>query len=56
MDEDTIQLQQDCIREERRLWETALGNVRCILPDDAEDVKREVAQLRDSSQSPNVEY
>ena len=31
---------------EQWIWGKALENVRCILPSDAEDVKREAARLR----------
>ena len=37
---------REAVREEQELWKAALHNVRCILPDDAEDVEEEVKQLR----------
>ena len=37
---------REAVREERALWKAALREVRCILPDDAEDVERTVRALR----------
>ena len=39
-------LDETLVTIERFIWEKALENVKCILPDDAEDVKQEAARLR----------
>lgn len=36
----------EALQTERDLWKRALRNVRCILPDDAEDVEQEQSRLR----------
>ena len=47
MDVETgMKISYDAMKEEAKLWIKALGNVHCILPDDAEDVRAEVNRLR----------
>jgi len=36
----------NAMKDEGKLWQKALRNVRCILPDDAADVEAEVKLLR----------
>ena len=47
MDVETrIEIAKAAASEEARLWQMALKHVRCILPDDAQDVEAEVKRLR----------
>jgi len=44
--EEALRITTKAIREERKVWEKAIRSVRCILPDDAEDVEREAHRIR----------
>jgi len=44
--ETRAQIAYKAMKDEGKLWENALRNVRCILPDDAVDVEEEVKRLR----------
>ena len=37
---------KEAVREERELWERALREVRCVLPNDAKAVEKRVKELR----------